>query len=400
VSRNRKSPIQRHRALHASAAALVTLALAPGCWHKSVLRDPKVLEQAATATEREALVLRAGNWEKQQAPEPGTAQGDLHVAQALFRAEDYPKAAKAFEEVAENHKGNAEVHEQALYMKAEANFQQGKYVDARDGYEELLKTYPGSRHRGDAARRMFQIADIWLEEAREDMRRGSRSSLGRFVHFEPDRKPLFDQDGHAIKNLENVRQHDPNGPLADDSLMVAAGYHFSMGDYQEAALLSDQLIHNYPRSEHQAQAHLLNAQSKLHAYKGAAYDPRSLEEARRTLRSALNLFPNELESERQRIYRELDEIRNSQAKTQFEIAEWYRTHGHPKSARLYYRWILQQKDFAGTKWAERAQQRLAELDQTPATTDAAHEPAAETPKRPSLFRFLSRGDASAEGNEP
>jgi outer membrane protein assembly factor BamD (BamD/ComL family) len=325
---------------------------------------PGILEEAAATTGKyESLVLQAGNWEKPEASAPGTPRGDLQLAEDLFRREEYARAAQAFEKVADTHEDDAAVHETALFLKAEAEFQQGKYARARDSYEALIKAYPGGSHLSEAVQRLFVIADGWLEEARADVRRGSPGAFpGRFIELDPGRQPLFDKDGHAIHTLDYVRQHDPNGPLADDSLMMSAGYHFSQGDFRQSELLSEQLIQAYPRSEHQALAHLLSAESKLHSYKGPSYDGKKLEEARRTLRAALSQYPNELEPERQRVYRELDEIRQAQAKSQFEIAEWYRRQGRPKSARVYYEWLVRQQDFAGTKWAEQARERLDELD--------------------------------------
>jgi outer membrane protein assembly factor BamD (BamD/ComL family) len=352
---------------------VLLLALSSGCYHKSLLTDPKILQQtAASSTEKETLVLQAANWEKPQPVEPGTPQGDLYIGEALFRAEDYAKAARAFEEVADKHTEVADVHERALFMKAESEYQLGHYSDARDSFQEFRKAYPGSRHVSSAMQHLFAISDAWLDDARKDVRHGNPSSANRFLNFDPDRKPIFDIDGHAIETLKYVHENDPNGPLADDSLMMAAGYHFTMGDYTEAANLTDQLIHNYPHSEFQAQAHLMNAESKINSYKGHSYDSRKLEEARRTLRSAVAQFPNQTESDRQRVMRELEEIRQEQAKAQFEIAEWYHRMArrtpkmadtYNRSARLYYQYV--QKNFPGTKWADRATEQLAEIPDVP-----------------------------------
>ncbi len=363
MKRNTKSDPSRPRPrLLVPAWVAASIALA-GCHHRSVLSDPEVLRAAAIdSDDSQGLVLQAGKWEKVPKPEPGTPQGDYQIAEALYRAEDYPKAERAFEEVADKHKKDPEIHEKALFMRAESQFQQGHYTGARDSYGELLKTYPGSPHLSAAVQRLFVIADGWLDDARADVRRGHTSSFPhRFFQFDPEHKPLFDIDGHAIKELSNIRERDPNGPLADDTLMMTAGYHYSMGDYRDADTYYDQLIHNYPRSEYQPQAHVLSAEAKLQAYKGASYEGRQLEEAKRILQAALNQYPNELEAERQRIYQKLDAIRQEQAKSQFEIGEWYRRMGHPLSARVYYQYVVSQKDFAGTKWAERAGERLAEL---------------------------------------
>src|SRR5262245_66669562 len=100
-----------------------------------------------------------------------------------------------------------------------------------------------------------------------------------------------------------------------------------MGDFGAAEHATDQLIHSYPHSEFQAKAHLLNAEAKIQSYKGASYDGHKLEEARRTLRAAATQFPDKLEPQRQRIVRELEEIRHEQAKAQFETAEWDRRIG-------------------------------------------------------------------------
>src|SRR5438128_12409346 len=95
---------------------LLALTLPAGCHHKSVLSDPEILKQTVGgATESGTLVLQGGTWEKPPAPTPGTPEGDLEIAQVLFRTEQYVKAARAFEEVAEKHKQKAQVHEQALY---------------------------------------------------------------------------------------------------------------------------------------------------------------------------------------------------------------------------------------------------------------------------------------------
>jgi outer membrane protein assembly factor BamD (BamD/ComL family) len=332
-----------------------------------LLSDPEVLARAADDSgEYETLVLQAGEWEKPDAPAPGTPAGDLHIAESLYRAEDYARAAKAFEEVADKHKDVPAVHERALFMRAESQYQLGLYARARDSYQEFTKTYPGSKHVSAAMQRLFAIADSWLEDARYDVRRGAPCAFpGRFFNVQPGRKPIFDIDGHAVEALEYVRDHDPNGPLADDALMMSAGYHFSTGDYRTAEQLSQRLLESYPRSEHQARAHLLAAESKLQSYKGPAYEGRKLEEAGRTLQAALTQFPDELESDRQQVYHKLDSIRHERAKAQFEIGEWYERIGKPNSARVYYEIVI--KNFAGTKWAERAAERLTALDSADAS---------------------------------
>src|SRR5262249_18295072 len=104
---------------------------------------------------------------------------------------------------------------------------------------------------------------------------------------------------------------------------------------------------------------------------------------RRTLRAAATQFPGELDGEHQRIVRELEEIRQEQAKSQFEVAEWYRRMGDRKpkesdklyrAARLYYTYV--QKNYPATKWADRSAERIADL---PASKGPAEQGESEQP---------------------
>ena len=194
---------------------LIALTLSVGCQYKSAFSGSGALSQAAAGSERsETLVLQAGQWNKHDAPVPGTPDGDIQLAKSLFRRENYENAERAFGEVIKEHKDNADAREFALFMKAEAQFHQAKYPKARDSYEELLKEYPGSKHLSAATQRLFTIADKWLEDARADIRRGKPNPFpNRFVQLDRQRKPIFDRDGHAIKLLEFVREREPNGPL-------------------------------------------------------------------------------------------------------------------------------------------------------------------------------------------
>ncbi len=332
-----------------------------GCLRRSILSDRDVLAKVSAAAQSpEVLVLRAGHWEQGKSPGPGTPEGDLHIAETLYRQEQFAEAEQAFEEVAELHADTPEVHERAMFMRAEACFQQGKFARARDCYEELVEKYPGGKYVEPALRRLFAIADVWLDEAREEISRGEANPFpDRFVNFEFGRKPVFDLDGNAVRVLDYIRQQEPNGPLADDSLIMSAGYLFGTGKYEEAELYLDQLIREYPDSEYQPKAHLLSAEAKLLAYQGAPYDAAKLEQSERILQAALRQFPDRLQAERQRIYGKLESMRDERARREYKIGEWYERLGKHTSAVFYYQWVL--KHFPDSKWGRKAARRLAEI---------------------------------------
>src|SRR5437773_149332 len=80
-----------------------------------------------------------------------------------------------------------------------------------------------------AVRRMFDIANYWLDDTRTEMaefrekKEGQRSVVVPAVfHFEK-KKPFVDEEGRALQALEHVQLNDVTGPMADKALFLAGG---------------------------------------------------------------------------------------------------------------------------------------------------------------------------------
>ncbi|MHC4180387.1 MAG: tetratricopeptide repeat protein, partial [Planctomycetota bacterium] len=101
---------------------------------------------------------------------------------------------------------------------------------------------------------------------------------------------------------------DPTGPLADDSIMATANAYFGRGRYEDASYYYDLLRTEYPRSEHQIQAHVLGLQSKLRVYQGKLYDGTPLNEADEIAEQALTQFRDQLGPEQVRVAEVRDSI--------------------------------------------------------------------------------------------
>ena len=94
-------------------------------------------------------------------------------------------------------------------------------------------------------------------------------------------RTLFDTHGHAMRVYDRVRLDDPTGPLADDSIMATANAMFVKARYEDADYYYTLLRTDYPKSEHQFQAHLLGLKSKLLKYQGPDYEGAPLDRGRR-----------------------------------------------------------------------------------------------------------------------
>ena len=101
---------------------------------------------------------------------PEEQKNKLEKARALFRAEDYAKAESYFSSVAGREKNPPTVVQEAMYYEAECLRLQGHVPKAADTYAALLKQFPNSVYREQCVQHMFDIANRWLDDTREQMR--------------------------------------------------------------------------------------------------------------------------------------------------------------------------------------------------------------------------------------
>src|SRR5208282_5017047 len=170
---------------------------------------------------------------------------------------------------------------------AECLYKQTKYPAAGDRYLQLLNEYPSAAHGDEARQRLFDIANYWLDETRDQMEKTKEVTEGKrwftppltLVHFETS-KPFLDIEGHAVRMLEGIHMTDPRGPLGEKALFFLASIKFYRHDYTDADHYFYQLVTNYPNSPHAPNAMKLSIICKEICTHGPDYDGRRLQEAR------------------------------------------------------------------------------------------------------------------------
>lgn len=259
--------------------------------------------------------------------------------------------------VAEDRWPDSSLEEDALFMQAEAYFFTDQYVKAEDKYQALLVKYANSRYLDKTVQRQFAIARFWQESAQ------ANPSSEYYANLTDKTRPTFDTYGNAIRVYENIRLNDPRGMLADDAVMAAANAHFTNGKFDDSDHLYGVLRTDYPKSEHQLNAHLLGLQSKLKLYQGADYDIKPLAEADKLVDLMLINFPQELGTERENMLKVKAEAKAQQALRDWNLAQKYEEGDYFRAARFYYQKLL--KDFPDTPFAEKARERLASIADKP-----------------------------------
>jgi tetratricopeptide (TPR) repeat protein len=205
--------------------------------------------------------------------------------------------------------------------------------------------------------RRFAIGRYWEEFDR---------AHPRFVlhpNFLDQKRPMFDTGGHALKVYERIRLDDPIGPRADDAVMATANAYFLKGRWDDADYHYGLLRSEFPKSEHQFQAHLLGLRCKLLRYQGPGYDGTQLDEAEDLATQLLTQFPSELGQERERVVQVRADVRGQRALRHWEMAEFYAKNDYYGAARHYYAKLVH--DYPDTKLAEQSRTRIDEFKSQP-----------------------------------
>lgn len=348
-------------------ASGLLVALTAGCGvtmpvHKS---NP---DEKSTAS----MVIKAGHIEEDGAQSYKGAKV-MAEAEAAFAAENYERARKLFTKVADDTANPALVAEKARFHEAECRRLLKEYVDAVATYNKLLNDFQYGVYRERAVGQMFVIADFWLEDTRKQMDAEREKAEGKrtfvpwnFVHFHKS-KPLFDEEGHALKALENVYFNDPTGPYAEEALYRAGYVHFNRGNFKEADQMLSQMIEvaerNPPKSPEAAKlrerAYELAIIAKNNATGGPAYDGRKSAEALQMIQRAKMTQPELAASRGDFLDNQMKMIRQQQAQKEFETAEFYRRIGKAPSAWVCYE--LVRRRYQGTEFHDKAVARMKEI---------------------------------------
>ena len=299
-------------------------------------------------------------------PDQRAAEGALNLGIASFQQKRYGEAASKFKDAAEGWPGT-DLAAKALFNQGEAHFFALAYDKAADAYVKLLDEHPSTPRLDDTVERLWSIAQYWEKTYFEDDARAP-------FDYQPfaQTRPTFDTVGHAVRLYEAIRLNDPTGPRADDAIMAEAGIHFRRGRYIDADYHYTLLRQEYPRSEHQFEAHLLGLQAKMRLYQGPDYDGSPLVEAKRLEQQTRTIFAGRLsENEQMRLAAVRAEVAASIEARDLRMASYYEGTQHIDAARYYL--ARAAEDYGDSPAAKEATERLAQLEGQPGSPDTPME---------------------------
>jgi outer membrane protein assembly factor BamD (BamD/ComL family) len=354
----------------------------------------------APAAPADSLVLRGDQLEPDKAVTGSTAATELAGAKELYRRGEYAKAEGIFHTIANNTKNSAQIAEEARYYEADCLRLQSHYPKAADTYKKCLDDFPSGLKHDEANKRMFDIANYWLDATRQQMEAAQEKKDGKrwlvmpasFVHFERE-KPLLDMEGRALDLLEYVHINDPVGPLGEKALFYLGSVKFFREDYKEADHYFSQIVNTRPNSELAKKAIELAIIAKQMSTGGPEYDGRKCEEARQLIDTALRCYPEVAAKKTEFLERQIWSINQQEADKDFRVAEFYRRTGHPGAAYFYYE--LVRRRYPGSQYAKDA---TARMDEVRAHADTTPGPAQAGPLSsftPAIPQWMRPGSAEA-----
>jgi outer membrane protein assembly factor BamD (BamD/ComL family) len=341
-----------------------------GCgWDRANLLAPPPVTSAPPADtlvlSGEGLVPDKGKIVLVDAKGKPTADARLLAARDAFRHEDYTRAEDQYYAIADNKDTPAPLAAEAIFYRGECLRLQGHYPKAADVYVDLMNKFPHNPYREQALQHMFEIANYWLDDTRQEMREEKERREGkrwfvwpRFISFDKT-KPFLDREGRAVEKLEQVRLFDITGPLADQSLFMAGTVKLFNENYREADHYFTQVHKNHPTSKLAPKALELAILCKHMSTGGSDYDGRKVAEARQLVQAAYRLYPDLARTKSKFLEDQLKGITLQQAKTDFDTAAFYQRTGHPGPA--YWCYEVVRRRYPGTRYAAMATERMTAL---------------------------------------
>ena len=276
----------------------------------------------------------------EQAPD-----GNQHQAVFTDAANKFRLASAAWSDSA--------IDEDALYFQGESYFFADRYVQANRAFEKLVAVFDGSKHMDMAENRRYSIALYWLQLS---------ETQGALALNDPKR-PKLGLAKEARRILHQIRMDDPTGRLADDSAMSLAKAFMKAKMYYEAADTLEDLRKNYPASEYQFDAHMLELEAQLASYQGASYDDGPLKKSDKLLKSIVKTFPQQAQGELAYLEKQSAKIQNLIGERDLTLGEYFERRGENLAARFHYQKV--QDQFDGTAVAEEVETRIAEAAKKP-----------------------------------
>lgn len=264
-------------------------------------------------------------------------------AEKYFNDKRYKEAYKEFKKLL--------IHYPDSKQAAEAQYYLGRCLEKMNQsyqafleYTKVIESYPNSQQINEVVERQYAIGEYFLEHQ-------PKHWLGVSV---------YDFVEHpALEIFRKIVEKVPYSAYASRAQYKLGILLFQLGRFEEAKDAFQKVIDNYPDSEWAASAKYQLALATSKAYPGVGYDSTALKEATQRLDEFVKTHPEAGISEQAQ--KQLQELRDKEAKKNFDTAQFYEKQRQFKAAATYYRLVIDK--YPESDYTSQARGRLSEIEE-------------------------------------
>jgi len=264
-----------------------------------------------------------------------TPKAQLEFARGFLEKGQYKKANNEFQKLINYYPKAAEAAEAQYYM-GESLEKLGEPYQAFKSYQKVIEKYPFSERITEIIEREFKIGEMLLEQ---------KTSV--WQHLSGYEYPVVEVFRAVIENA-------PYSKFAPASYYNIGLFLEELGGYPEAKVEFDKIVTEYPQSDWVDKAKYQIALCEYRASLKPDYDQTNSKSATEKFEEILKSNPDTELSKKAKAT--VSELKNKDAESNFIIAKYYEKRKLIDSAKIYYRYIIE--NYPDNKWAAKAQERL------------------------------------------
>lgn len=263
----------------------------------------------------------------------------MKFALGYFEIKDYETAYNEFKKLVKYFNDAVEAPEAQYYMGRSLE-EMNKYYEAFQAYQKVIDKYPFTERTDDVLRQEYIVAQKLLDYR--------KNIVGL----------NFTGENAALDIFRKIIENAPYGKFAASSQYKIGLTLKAKGDFTEATSEFQKVLDNYPNSEWAEPAKFQIAICAARSSLDASYDQTMTQEAVDKFKVFLATHPDaELSEEADK---RIDELRDKEAQSNYEIGEFYEKQKSPESARIYYQFVI--KNFPGSSWSRKSMERMKALE--------------------------------------
>ncbi|MEI8350406.1 MAG: outer membrane protein assembly factor BamD [Candidatus Omnitrophota bacterium] len=262
-------------------------------------------------------------------------------AEKYFNDKQYKEAEREFRKLLIHYPDSREA--------AEAQYFLGRCLEALNQpyqafaeYQKVIDSYPNSQRINEIVEREYNIGEYFLNR---EPKRWLGVSQYDFM------------DHPSIEIFKKIVDKVPYSPYASKAQYKIGLLLMKLGRYDEAMDAFQKVSDNYPDCEWAAPSKYQLAIATSKAVGGADYDSTAIEDATKKLNEFIKGHPDADISPQASA--QLKEMRNREAKKNFDIAEFYEKQRKYKAAEVYYKVVLER--YPDSDYVDKAKAGLEKL---------------------------------------